>query len=183
MDHDFDLIPMTSALMLALHDGDLSRAERELNARIHPDWTLPLEVLALRMHQLEADPTWRPWLLQAVVTRESPTLIGNVGFHGPPGHHLFEARYPGVVEIGYDIVPEHRRRGLCTRAIAQLIDWATPRGAGHVTITTAATNLPSRRIAEKLGFTLIGEELHPTRGPELLYLKTLDPRHRPPASR
>jgi RimJ/RimL family protein N-acetyltransferase len=42
-----------------------------------------------------------------------------------------------------------------------------------VTITTAASNLPSRRIAEKLGFALIGEELHPTRGPELLYLKRL----------
>jgi hypothetical protein len=94
MHYDFDLIPMTGALMRALHDGDLSLAERELSARIHPDWTLPLEVLDLRMHQLEADPTWRPWLLQAVVTRESPTLIGNVGFHGPPGHHPFEARYP-----------------------------------------------------------------------------------------
>jgi len=182
MPDDFDLIPMSHALMLAFHDGDLARAERQLSARIHPQWRLPREVLAMRLRQLEADPTWQPWLLQALVTRESPTLTGNVGFHGPPGRHFFDARYRGIVEIGYDIVPDHRGRGFATRAVAQLIDWAAPRGAAHVAITTSPTNLPSRRIAERLGFILIEEQLHPVRGPELLYLKTLNPRHRPPDS-
>lgn len=179
MPDDFDLIPMSHALMLALHDGQLARAERELGTLIHPSWSLPREVLAMRVKQLEADPSWQPWLLNALVTRDTPTLIGNVGFHGPPGQHVFEERYPGVVEIGYDVVPEHRRRGLATRAVARLIGWGEQNGAASVAITTGASNLASRRIAEKLGFTLIGEELHPERGPELLYLKTFDPRHRP----
>jgi len=180
---DFDLIPMTRALMLALREGDHARAEHELRARIHPAWSLPAEVLELRIQQLEANPSWRPWLLQAVVTKREPALIGNVGFHGPPGMHVFEERYPGVVEIGYDVVPEHRRRGIASRAVAALIEWAAVQGAATVAITTAATNVPSRRLAERLGFTLIGEEHHPERGPELLYLSTLDPRHRPSPSR
>lgn len=163
------LVPMNVPLMRALAEGRMTDAERVLGAPIDSSWSLPREVLAMRIAQLERAPEKSGWLLNAVVLRAPSVMIGNVGFHGPPGEHLFEQRWPGVVELGYDIVPAFRRRGHATRAIRLLLDWARFRGASQVVLSIALDNAASQRTADKLGFALREEYEHDARGRERLY--------------
>ena len=167
------LVPMSVPLMRALAEGRMAEAERVLGAPIASEWSLPREVLAMRIAQLELDPARSGWLLNAVVLRAPSVMIGNVGFHGPPGEHVLEPRWPGVVELGYDIVPAFRRRGHATRALRLLLDWARFRGASQVVLSIALDNTASQRTADKLGFALREQYEHDARGPELLYGLTL----------
>ena len=160
---------MSVALMRALAEGRMRDAEAELGARIASDWSLPGEVLEMRSAQLEADPRRDGWLLNAIVLKAERLMIGNVGFHGPPGEHIFEERWPKVVELGYDIVWRYRRRGYASRAASLLIDWGRARGASQVVMSIALGNEPSQRTADKLGFALVERYEHDDRGRELLY--------------
>jgi RimJ/RimL family protein N-acetyltransferase len=163
------VVPMSSALMRALAEGRMPAAERELGARICSEWSLPGDLLEMRIAQLEARPQRTGWLLCAVVLKAQGLLIGNVGFHGQPGEHVFDARWPNVVELGYDIVEGFRRRGYASRAIELLLGWARARGGSQVVLSIALDNLASQRTADKLGFALIEEYEHDARGRELLY--------------
>lgn len=67
-------------------------------------------------------------------------------------------REPGYGEIGYWVVAEARGRGVATRAVRMLADWARD----ELRLTTIEVlphkdNLPSRRVAEKAGFVETGE--------------------------
>lgn len=163
------LTPMSSALMLALAQGRMLDAEHELGAKISGEWSLPREVLEMRSAQLQAKPQREGWLLHAVVLKAQGLMIGNVGFHGPPGEHIFDARWPNVVELGYDIVRGFRRRGYATRAVELLLEWAGAQGASQVLLSIALDNSASQRMADKLGFALIEQYEHDARGRELIY--------------
>lgn len=63
-------------------------------------------------------------------------------------HRDFIAR---SARIGYWIGSGHRRRGLATRAVADVLAIAAAEGLVSVSATVAAGNLPSRRIWERLG--------------------------------
>ena len=167
------VVPMSVTVMRALADGRMRDAECELGARISNEWSLPLKVLELRIAQLEASPQRAGWLLGAVVLKAQGLVIGNVGFHGPPGEHLFDQRWPNVVELGYDIVPGFRRLGYASRAIERLLEWAASRNASQVVLSIALENLASQRTADKLGFALIEQYEHDARGRELLYGRRL----------
>lgn len=63
----------------------------------------------------------------------------------------------GVCEVGVWLAPEVTGRGLITKAVRVMIDWAFDvRGMHRVEWRCAATNEPSRRVAERLGMTLDG---------------------------
>lgn len=67
-------------------------------------------------------------------------------------------REPGYGEIGYWVVAEARGRGVATRGVRLLADWA--REELHLTrieVLPHKDNLPSRRVAEKAGFVDTGE--------------------------
>lgn len=61
----------------------------------------------------------------------------------------------GVVEIGYGLAGPSRGRGLGTRAVRALLDeLATRPGVRTVVAEVAVTNVASRRLLERLGFTV-----------------------------
>jgi RimJ/RimL family protein N-acetyltransferase len=63
----------------------------------------------------------------------------------------------GRVEIGYGLAAPYRRLGYGTEAVRALADWVAAQSA--VTAVTAAVevgNVASRRLLERLGFTLVG---------------------------
>jgi RimJ/RimL family protein N-acetyltransferase len=61
-----------------------------------PEWpSQDRHVLERRRDQISEGADYR-WLLRAAVTRSHPSMIGRIGFHGPPDAD-------GVVEIGYAI--------------------------------------------------------------------------------
>jgi RimJ/RimL family protein N-acetyltransferase len=81
---------------------------------------------------------------------ESDELIGSVG--------LVAVDEPGNCgEIGYWVAAPHRGRGVATRAVALLADWALgERGLRRVELQIDPDNVSSRRVAEKAGFSYEG---------------------------
>ena len=125
-------------------------------------------VLELRRHQIDEGADHR-WLLRAVVTRDQPAMVGRIGFHGPPDPD-------GMFEIGYKIDPAHRRRGFGLESARELIESAErlPQ-VSVVRASIAPGNAPSLRIADRLGFARIGEQMDEIDGLELLFERRASP--------
>jgi RimJ/RimL family protein N-acetyltransferase len=160
-----ELVSMSPAFMHASLDGNLAHASALIGARLPADWPRAAAgTLRRRLHQLEADASELPWLLRAMLTRETPRiLVGRIGFHAPP-----DAR--GSVEIGYAVEPDHRRRGYATEAIEAMLVWATRE---HVirwfVASVSPTNVPSLALVKKLGFIQTGSQWDDEDGEELVF--------------
>ncbi len=132
---------------------------------------LPAEFLAetwlwtLRLGQLIGEPACAPWLVRAVVVAEGEaagTVVGHAGFHGPPDPR-------GVVEVGYRITPEHRRRGHGRAALGELLAYARAEGAKTVRASISPDNAASLALAGSYGFTQTGEQVDEIDGLELVF--------------
>jgi RimJ/RimL family protein N-acetyltransferase len=63
----------------------------------------------------------------------------------------------GVTEVGYWVAAEARGRGLCPRAVRLVSRWLImEHGVERVQLRADEENVPSRRVAEKAGFTQEG---------------------------
>jgi aminoglycoside 6'-N-acetyltransferase len=88
------------------------------------------------------------WVQFTVEERESGALVGDVG--------LSPADEPGVVKVGYTIAPAYQGRGYATEAIRALIGYSFDTlGAEVVRAYASALNLPSHRVAERVGMHLV----------------------------
>ena len=89
------------------------------------------------------------WVQFSVLEREGERLVGDVGISPADGE-------AGVLKVGYTIAPEAQGRGYATEAIGALIDYAfRTLGADVIRAYASADNLPSIRVAEKVGMRLI----------------------------
>lgn len=101
----------------------------------------------------ETVPRW--WMFQIVLDE---VVVGDIGFHSPPaeGSGPLDGSGPpgesGVVEIGYDVVPSLRGRGIATRACGLILDQAWRDGATEVMAETALDHRASQRVLTKVGF-------------------------------
>jgi RimJ/RimL family protein N-acetyltransferase len=136
----------------------LLEAEALLDGRRAMDWhqeyPLTETLVGLRMllaaHRAvgwtgQTVPTW--WMHHIVA---AGVVAGDIGFHGPP-----PADGPAVVELGYDVVPGMRRRGLATAACRQLLGLAWRDGAERVEAEVEADNpdrFASQRVLAAAGF-------------------------------
>jgi len=97
----------------------------------------------------ERPPTdWRDYFF--VHPRER-ALVGNGGFTGDPDDS-------GVVEIGYEIAPEHRNRGFATEAARAMIGYAFAHEEVRAVVahTLAETNA-SNTVLRKVGMSFVAE--------------------------
>ena len=119
------------------------------------DEVSPAWLERLRASSLAAD----PWVHGfAVVHRESRSVIGTVGFKGPPDED-------GVVEIAYGIVPVFQGHGYATEAAQAAVAFAFGSGqVRHVRAHTFPTLNASTRVLAKCGFTHSGEVEDPEDG-------------------
>jgi RimJ/RimL family protein N-acetyltransferase len=82
---------------------------------------------------------------------EEGTVIGGIGFHGPPR--------AGVAEIGYGVVPDARGRGVATQALRLAVDIA--RGSRKVTRLVGRTtpdNVASQHVMWAVGMDVVGQD-------------------------
>jgi RimJ/RimL family protein N-acetyltransferase len=88
--------------------------------------------------------------LYAAELRESSAFTGFIGLSVPG----FQAHFTPCIEIGWRIAAEHWNRGLATEGARAVVRHAFD--ALHLESLvsfTAAQNLPSRRVMEKIGMT------------------------------
>src|SRR5262245_10119594 len=142
-----ELRPLPPAVAAVL-PGDRSAAEELLGAALSADWPQGdlLDVLPLQARSNGRAADFGVWVL---IERASQTVIGDAGFKGPPAD--------GIVEIGYSVIPDRRRRGYAREAAAALVDWA--RSQEDVDTVIAACdreNVASIRTLERLGFARTG---------------------------
>jgi RimJ/RimL family protein N-acetyltransferase len=94
------------------------------------------------------------WVQFSVEEREGGRLVGDVGLCAVDGE-------PGVVKIGYTIAPAFQGRGYATEAVQALVDYAFDvLGADVVRAHASAENVPSIRVAERVGMRLVERMEH-----------------------
>lgn len=132
------LLPCSVALARAVLAGDLSGVPAGRG------WPHADTHDALRPYALHgSDDVPGPFL----VTYDG-AVVGDCGWYGPPGED-------GEVEIGYGLAAPFRGRGIGGAAVRLLVDWVVAQpGVRRVVAETDAANTPSRRLLERLGFTL-----------------------------
>lgn len=76
-------------------------------------------------------------------------LVGDVGFSPIDGE-------PGVIKIGYTMAPEFQGLGYATEAVDAVVAYVFGTlGAEIVRAYASADNIPSHRVAEKVGMRLV----------------------------
>ncbi|MDP1592098.1 MAG: GNAT family protein [Prosthecobacter sp.] len=162
-----DLIPLTPMFLRAMLQQDLAEAERTLGCPL-PDGLLDsTDVMALRLEQLEADPSLQPWLLRALVLREHRVMVGYIGFHTAPDAEYLQPYAPGGVEFGFTVYPPFLRQGYAREASKALMNWAHQvHGVTRFVMTIRPDNVASQALAAGLGFVRIGSHIDEVDGLE-----------------
>ena len=106
-----------------------------------PDLAEALPVFVENMEKVPSKPAW-DWI---AIHRLDQGVIGGIGFMGGPDKD-------GVVEVGYDIVPEYRKQGYATEMARSLIAWAFQEtGINVVTASCLDDNIGSIKVLENVG--------------------------------
>lgn len=107
------------------------------------------------------------WCQLAIESTTRCALAGDVGIH-------FPADDPNGVEVGVTLAPEARGAGIGAEAVALVLDhisrvYAITQASAWIT----TQNLPSRRLFERLGFTLVATEAADDGTEECHYIRGL----------
>src|SRR4051794_5350896 len=103
------LVLLERPVLEALDRQDLAAASAAAGIALPEAFRSKDELWRFRLEQISEDPGSAPWLVRAVLDADG-RVVGHAGFHGPPDGR-------GMVEIGYSIVPQHRRRGYARAAV------------------------------------------------------------------
>lgn len=162
------LVPLPLPVLVALAAGDLDAANAASPVLLTPYMLERRSVWVRRAKQVAADPAAAPWVT-GVVVDEVLGVVGTAGFHEPPDAE-------GVVEIGYAIDPEHRRRGFARATVELLVERA--QCAPEVRTVRACispTNAASRAVIAAWPFQRVGEVMDEEDGPEEVWELTVRP--------
>jgi RimJ/RimL family protein N-acetyltransferase len=78
-------------------------------------------------------------------------------------------------DVSYNVTAELRGQGIASRALQAFLAWAAQQiGLRRAHLACRIDNLASRRVAEKCGFVLLGQQ-----GDEYQFRRDLDPTQRP----
>ena len=162
---DVTLVALSPEVLSALLDDDLASARAAAAVDLTPYFTSTSMrwLWQLRLDQMTADPSSRPWLVRAGVDDSTGEVVGHAGFHGPPDDR-------GMVEVGYSVDPRLRRRGYARAMLRALIEEA--RSAPDVTTVRASispTNAASLATIAGFGFVQAGEQWDERDGRELVF--------------
>lgn len=161
---DLRLVPLPVAVAGRMLISGLRTEPVEAHDPVwHPEYPLPESMdaiaMALAAHEamigaIEEPPDW--WIHQIVV---DGVVVGDIGFHGPPGPDK-------VVEIGYSVVPAWRRRGVASRASELILQQAWQDGAEIVLAEADHDNVASQAVLLSNGFHRRGDGVFMIKCPE-----------------
>lgn len=119
-----------------------------LEVTVPDSWPNPdfVDVLPFILQSLQRDPHSGRWS-GLIIHSADQTVIGTMGFKQPPNAE-------GMVEMGYDIIPEYQGSGYATEMARELIAWAFRQpGVNRVTAECLRNNIGSIRVLQKVGMT------------------------------
>jgi ribosomal-protein-alanine N-acetyltransferase len=170
-----ELVSMGPALLEALLAGDYTRAAQIGGFQIPNDLVLSKRTLQMRLRQIRANPEIQPWLLRAIVIRQSQMMCGRIGFHSEPGPEDLRDVAADGVELGYAIAEPFRRQGYAKEAALLLMRWAFENHRQRCFILSIApNNEASLAIARSMGFSEVGSHIDKEDGLELYFERRLD---------
>lgn len=149
------LVPGTAGLV-RLERTDPRAFADALGVSEPSTWPPPLldeEALASFEEELRKGADQEGWWCWYVLARDDgaeETLVGGIGFRGPPDAG-------GMTEVGYSMLPDFHGRGYATEALRTLLAWAFRNGSTRRIIAeTYPTLYASIRVLEKTGFRRAG---------------------------
>lgn len=152
------LVPATKQLLEAALVSNLSLSEC-LKANVDDNWTeFGRIIIEYVLDRLNENPAHEGWWTYFPVYKETNTLIGSGGYKGAPNAN-------GVVEIGYEIAPAYRNRGLATEFVQGLITHAFSfKEVKTIAAHTLAEINPSTRLLKACGFVKTQDLTDPEEG-------------------
>ncbi|MGW5176704.1 GNAT family N-acetyltransferase [Streptomyces sp. NPDC004082] len=147
-------VRLSEKALRALADGDLAGGSAETGVTLDEHFVCDRarSIFAYRADQLVKDPSAAPWITRAAVSEPEGIVVGDAGFHGPPDE-------AGMVEVGYTVVPGHRRQGYARAMVsALLVRAAAEPGVRTVRARIAADNAASLASIDGFGFKRVGEQ-------------------------
>ncbi|WP_329239858.1 GNAT family N-acetyltransferase [Actinoallomurus sp. NBC_01490] len=130
-----ELRPLTAGAARDLADGDYS------GVRAGADW--PMSATPIVAMRAAVDPGALTWLIA-----RRGMVIGECGLKHAPGPD-------GSAEIGYGVGAAWRANGYGTEAVRGLVEWLPNlTSCRRVTAEVHESNLASRRLLERLNFTI-----------------------------
>ncbi|MDJ0464202.1 GNAT family protein [Streptomyces sp. H27-C3] len=164
-------VELPAAAMTALLDKDLVKASALTGVEL-TDLFLTDGLMWLwryRLGQLAGDPGGAPWILRILACGADGAVVGHAGFHGPPDD-------VGMVEVGYGVLPEFRRRGHARAMLVELLSRAaTDPGVTTVRASISPGNVASEATIADFGFEEVGELWDEEDGMETLYERPARP--------
>ncbi|MGH2959745.1 MAG: GNAT family N-acetyltransferase [Solirubrobacterales bacterium] len=143
---------------LEAFQNDPEEFSRLLGSPIPEGWPEFPEAIAFTLDFLAAaSERDRAWSMHYFVDEASGELVGSGGYTAPPAERK--------VEIGYEIAPEYRGRGIGVASARALVDHALESGeVDRVVAHTLANENSSTGVLRSLGFELTGESEDPDEG-------------------
>ena len=165
---------MSLAFLNACLRGDRAGAEHLLGCHVPDEFFYAQDFMAMRTLQLRGDAAYAPFGPRAMVLQSTKEMAGHIGFHTPPNPEYLAATVGEGIELGYTVIAARRRMGLAEEAVRGMIDWAQRRhGVARFIASIAPHNLASQRLAAKLGFVKVSEQIDDVDGPEDVLLLRL----------
>lgn len=159
------LARLSAHALAALAAGDREAAERHTGEPIS-DFLLGEGcrwLWRLRTDQVREEPASEDWVVRLAVSVPDGVVVGHAGFHGPPDEN-------GMVEVGYTVDPDFRRRGYARAMLAELIRWAaSDERVRVVRASISPDNAASLATIAGFGFTKTGEQWDEEDGLEAIF--------------
>ena len=164
-----EIVQLPAEVLSALADGDQLRAEAVSPVPLS-SWLASAEnawTWAYRARQVVEHPQDLDWVTGVVWDLDAERAVGRAGFHAGPDTQ-------GLVEVGYAIDPQLRRRGYARAALEVLLARAGRELAVRVVrASIAPANVASRSLITQYHFTEVGEQWDDEDGWETVWELTL----------
>jgi RimJ/RimL family protein N-acetyltransferase len=159
------ILQLSQQTLHALGDGDLELANQTAPVALPAIFVAAgwIGTWRLRSSQVREDPSSAAWITGAVWDAAQQLVVGKAGFHAPPDPD-------GLVEVGYAVVPELRRRGYARAALEVLLERAAREPAVRVVrASVSPDNVASLGLIAQYGFRRVGEQWDDEDGLEIVY--------------
>ena len=170
MTRQLELVHLSAAEIVLLYespDDDRLFADRSF-ANPHRVLMNSPSPLRWRVPQVRRNQLVNKWFVRFMVLRDSQEVVGAISFHGPPNTE-------GVIEIGYEVHPHFRRRGLGTESLMGMWQWAVQHPEVRtLRYATGCNNEASQAVIRKIGFHHRGVQIGEDDGPEDIFEMSAD---------